>query len=118
MLIAGQVGGASWFPGRPGCLQGRACAAFCLAHGRQGVSLVVKWGVLLVVGKTPCPATPPHTPAAGCRRGVRGATGQGLLLVAGKRCRGCCWAGGVVGRRQEVWGCHWAGVAAGRRQEV
>ena len=37
-------------------------------------------------------------------RGVGGATGQGVLLVAGKRCGGCHWAGGVAGRRQEVWG--------------
>ena len=47
-----------------------------------------------------------------------GATGQGVLLVAGKKCGGCHWAGGVASRRQEVWGCHWAGGAAGRRQEV
>ena len=34
-------------------------------------------------------------------RGVGGAAGQRVLLVAGKRCGGCCWAGGAAGRRQE-----------------
>ena len=130
-----RAGGASCFPGRPGCLQGRACAAFCLAGrggggGGGGVSLVAKWGVLLVVGRQVVWGVPL---GRGCcwsqARGVGGATGQGVLLVAGKMCGGCHWAGGAAGRRQKVWGvllvagkgcggCHWAGGAAGRRQEV
>ena len=138
-----RAGGASCFSGRPGCLQGMACAAFCLAGrgwGGGGGGGGCRWSQ--------------SGGAAGCRQtsGLGGATGQGVLLVAGKRCGGCHWAGGVAGRRQEVWGvplgrgyvllvagkrcgestgqgvllvagkrcggCHWAGGAAGRRQEV
>ena len=79
-------------------------------------------GVLLVAGKRCGGATGQGVLlVAGKRCG--GATGQGVSLVTGKRCGGCHWAGGVAGRRQEVWGvplgrgCHGLEVllVAGKR---
>ena len=107
-LFVWQAGGAA------GCRVGGAagCKAGSAAGRKQEV-----WGVPLGGG------------GGGCcwsqARGRGGSSGQGVLLVTGKRCGGCHWEGGVAGHRQEVWGvllgrgCCWSqkevwGVPLGR----
>ena len=45
-------------------------------------------------------------------RGVRGAAGQGVLLVAGKRCGGATGQGVLLVAGKRCGGCHWAGGVA------
>ena len=52
---------------------------------------------------------------AGQARGVGGVAGQGVLLVAGKRCGGATGQGVLLVAGKRCGGRHWAGGAAGRR---